>query len=232
MGGYYLVWNKVLFMKYHIKIEDIDSIYQIEDKWKHQDYINLLELVEFGDPGDATDQDLKELLYLALSEFEPEEAAEIVLRYIFQEELNDGQYDQVSHDMLKENVAEKHSDISLHSRLFDVNELLFKAYNGKFSHGKASVIEFTATPAHETDHQIDKVDALRLLSPGMDPHAILQRLFKDQIDGVEEFEEAEHIAWYFRKTGDHSYELITSDYWINSEDVIMREFDAAIELED
>ncbi|BAO56630.1 hypothetical protein [Nonlabens marinus] len=219
-------------MKYHISIEDIDSVYQIEDKWKHEDYINLLELVEFGDPGDATDQDLKELLYLALSEYEPQEAAEIVLRYTFNDELNDGQYEQVSNDMLKENVAEKHSDISLHSRLFDVNELLYKAYNGKFPHAKASVIQFTATPSHETGHQLDKADALRLLSPGIEPHAILQRLFKDQIDGIEDFEEAKDIAWYFRKTGDHSYELITSDYWINSEDVIKIEFDAALELDE
>ena len=218
-------------MKYHIIIEDIDSIFQIDNKWKHEDYINLLELVEFGDPGDATDQDLKELLYLALSEYEPEEAAEIVLRYIFQDELNDGQYDQVSHDMLKENVAEKHSDISLHSRLFDVNELLFKAYNGKFPHAKASVIQFTATPSHRTDHELDKIDALRLLSAGIDSHAILQRLFKDHIEGTEEFEEANDIVWYFKKIGDATYELTTSDYWINSEDLVKREFDAVLELE-
>jgi hypothetical protein len=218
-------------MKYQITINDISSIYEIDGKWNHDDYINLLELIEFGDPGDATDQDLKELLFLALSEYEPQEAAEIVLRYKFQEELSDGQYDQISNDMLKENVAEHYSDISFHSRLFDVNEFLYKAYNGKFPHAKASVIQFTATPEKESDIDINAAAALRLLSPGINPHALLKRLFKDQIEGDEEFEEAQDIVWYFEKTGDHSYQLTTSDYWINSEDLITNTWETTLETD-
>jgi hypothetical protein len=218
-------------MKYQITINDISSIYEIDGKWNHDDYINLLELIEFGDPGDATDQDLKELLFLALSEYEPQEAAEIVLRYKFNDELSDGQYDQISNDMLKENVAEHYSDISFHSRLFDVNEFLYKAYNGKFPHAKASVIQFTATPDKESDIEIDAVAALRLLSPGINPHALLKRLFKDQIEGSEEFEEAQDIVWYFEKTGGHSYQLTTSDYWINSEDLITNTWETTLETD-
>jgi len=213
-------------MNYKVTIDDITSIDEIADKWNHDDYINLLELFEFGDTGDATDQYLKELLFLAISEYEPQEAAEIVLRYKFNDELNDGQYDQISNDMLKENVSEKYSDIALHSRLFDVNEFLYKAYNGKFPHAKASVIQFTATPKTDTDIAIDEAAALRLLSPGIDPHAILQRLFKDQIEGKEEIEEAQHIAWYFKPLTDHQYELITSNYWISEDEVISGEFEA------
>jgi len=220
-------------MKYQITIDDFDSIDEIENKWSHDDYVNLLELFEFGDVGDATDQDLKELLFLAISEYEPQEAAEIVLRYKFKDELNDGQYDQISNDMLKENVAEHYSDISFHSGLFDVNEFLYKAYNGKFPHAKASVIQFTATPKSKDAIEIDKQAALRLLCAGIDPHSILQRLFKDQISGEEEFPEAESIAWYFEKTGDHSYQLITSDYWISSDELMQREFEATLpETED
>jgi hypothetical protein len=219
-------------MKYQITIDDFDSIDEIENKWNHDDYVNLLELFEFGDTGDATDQDLKELLFLAISEYEPQEAAEIVLRYKFNDEMNDGQYDQVSNDMLKENVAEKHSDISLHSRLFDVNEFLYKAYNGKFPHAKASVIKFTATTTSKEATELDKTAALRLLSAAIDPHSILQRLFKDQISGEEEFPEADDIAWYFDKTGDHSYQLITSDYWISSDELTQSEFEATLPEED
>ena len=200
----------------------------MENKWNHDDYVNLLELFEFGDTGDASDQDLKELLFLAISEYEPVEAAEIVLRYKFEDELNDGQYDQLSNDMLKEKVSEKYSDISLHSRLFDVNEFLYKAYNGKFPHAQASVIQFTAVPKKPNDEAIDKADALRLLSAAIDPHAIIARLYKDQIAGEEDFPEAESIAWYFDKTAEHSYQLITSDYWINNEDFISGEFEATL----
>lgn len=216
-------------MKYQVTIDDVNSIDEIENKWNHDDYINLLELFEFGDTGDASDQDLKELLFLAISEYEPQEAAEIILRYKFKEELNNGQIEQISNDMLKENVAEKHSDIALHSRLFDVNEFLYKAYNGKFPHAQASVITFTAIAATDTDIKIDQAAALRLLSPGIDPHAILQRLFKDQICGSEEFDEASDIVWYFKSTGTNQYELITSNYWINKDDFIAGSFDAQLD---
>lgn len=215
-------------MKYRVTIDDVSSIYEIENAWTHDDYVNLLELIEFGDTGDATDQDLRELLFLALSEYEPQEAAELVLRYRFKDEFNDGQYEQISNDMLKENVAEKHSDITLHSKLFDVNEFLYKAYNGKFPHGKASVIQFTATPIQQEAKDLDESDSIRLLSAGIDPHAILQRLYKDQISGKEDFPEAAHIIWYFKKTGDYSYQLTTSDYWINNDDFIKGEFEAVL----
>ncbi len=219
-------------MNYQITIDDFDSIDEIAGKWNHDDYIHLLELLEFGDPGDATDQDLKELLYLAISEYEPQEAADIVLRYRFGDQLNDGQYEQISNDMLKENVAEHYSDISFHKVLFDVNEFLYKAYNGKFPHAKASVIQFTAIPSTADSSPLDKAAALRLLSTGLDSHTILNRLFKEQLSGNEEFPEANDIAWYFKTTSENSYELITSDYWISSEELVAREFESSLpELE-
>ena len=219
-------------MKYQIELLSFKTIDEIKDKWSHDDYVNLLEAIEFGDTGDANDQDLKELLFLGLSEYEPQEAAEIVLRYRFQDELNDGQYQQISNDMLKENVAEHYSDISFHSRLFDVNVFLYKAFNGKFPRARASVIKFKATCRHPEASTLDKADALRLLSSGMDGHTVFKRLYKKQISGEEEFEEAEHIAWYFEHLGDNIYQLITSDYWISEDEMIANEFESTLPEDD
>ncbi|AZQ44602.1 hypothetical protein [Nonlabens ponticola] len=215
-------------MKYHIELLDFSSIDEIKDKWSHDDYVNLLELIEFGDTGDADDQDLKELLFLSLSEMEPQEAAEIVLRYKFKDELNDGQYEQISNDMLKENVAEHYSDISFHSRLFDVNVFLYKAFNGTFPHAKASVIKFKAATKNPQAATLDEADALRLLSHGIQARSIFQRLYSKQLSGEEDFDEAQHIAWYFENLGDDTYQLITSDYWISKDEMIAGEFDATL----
>ncbi|MGB5981564.1 MAG: hypothetical protein WBG46_05425 [Nonlabens sp.] len=215
-------------MNYDIEILDFKTIDEIKDKWSHDDYVNLLEIIEFGDTGDASDQDLKELLFLALSEYEPQEAAEIVLRYTFKDELNDGQYQQISNDMLKENVAEHYSDISFHSRLFDVNVFLYKAFNGKFPHARASVIKFKAVSKHPDASVLDKADALRLLSEGIDKHSIFKRLYKNQISGEESFDEANDIAWYFEELGDDTYELITSDYWISENEIIAGKFESSL----
>jgi hypothetical protein len=215
-------------MSYHIHIQKVESIQQIAGKWSREDYLKLLDIIEFGDPGDASEQDLRELLFLALSEYEPQEAAEIVLRYKFDDQFNDGQYEQISNDMLKENVAEHYSDISYHRDLFDVHEFLYKVYNGKFPLAKASVITFSIGGKDVENLEMDKATALRLLAAGIDDHTLLKRLFKDQIDGNESFDDAQHIAWYLKELGTDTYQLITSDYWINSADFVAMEYDATL----
>jgi predicted nucleic acid-binding protein len=219
-------------MIYKVSLLDVSSIHEIDGKWSHDDYIALLDVFEFGDPGDATDKDLKELLYMAISDFEPQEAAALILQHQLGEELNEGQIEQISHDMLKENVAEHYSDISFHSRLFDINELLFKAYNGKFPHAKASVIKVQLVPHHKTDIEVDEAIALKCLAPIINDHAVIKRLYKNQLAGEEEFDEAADIIWYFKALENDQYEIITSDYWINDADFTASEKEVKIELEE
>jgi hypothetical protein len=217
---------------YNVKLIDIHSIDQIDGKWMRKDYLELLEILEFGDTGEATDTDLKELLYLCISDLEPQEAAEIVLKYKLGNELTAGQIDQISNDMLKENVAEHYSDISFHSQLFDINVFLHKAYNGKFPLAKASVIRISITPKHETEIVIDKKMALKCIAPIIDDHAILKRLYINQLLGEEEFHEAAAIIWYFKVLENNEYEIITSDYWINNNHFTASEADVHIEIEE
>lgn len=77
-------------MKYKVKLLNVDSIDEIEGRWTHDDYVELLEVFEFGDAGNATDNDLKELLYMAISDFEPQEAAALILTHKLGKELNEG----------------------------------------------------------------------------------------------------------------------------------------------
>ncbi len=203
-------------MKYNISLEEIDSIDEIADKWTRQDYLNLLELLEYGDAMEINDDEILDLLKLVISDTEPQEAATILLKYKLGEELNDGQIEQLSNDMLKENVAEHYSDISFHSRLFDINVFLYKAYNGKFPHARASVIKLKIVPLKESSHEIDEALILRATAQLIDDHAIFKRLYTKQLSGEETFEEANDIIWYMKNLGDNIYEIVTSDYWINA----------------
>jgi hypothetical protein len=221
-----------MIITYKVNLIDINSIDQINGKWSRKDYLELLEILEFGDTEEATDNDLKELLYLTISDLEPQEAAEIVLKYKLGNELTAGQIEQISNDMLKENVAEHYSDISFHSRLFDINVLLYQAYNGKFPNAKASVIQLSITPQQESDIIIDEKLVLKCLAPIIDDHAIIKRLYKNQFLGEEEFQEATAIIWYFKTLKNDQYEIITSDYWINKNHFIASETDVNIEIEE
>lgn len=134
--------------------------------------------------------------------------------------------------MLKENVAEHYSDISFHSRLFDINEFLYKAYNGKFPHAMASVIKVKIEPHHKSDMVINEAIVIKCLAPMIDDHAVLKRLYKHQIAGEEEFDEAVDLIWYFKSLGNQEYEIITSDYWINNADFTSSETEVKIDIEE
>ena len=218
-------------MKYKVVLEDINSIDEIKDQWTHEDLRALLEVYEFGDTAALSDDELKEFLYLAISEFEPQEAAARLLSYRLGESLNQGQIDQISNDMLKENVAEHYSDISFHARLFDINVFLYKAYNGKFPHAKASVITLKIIPHHDTDVSINKSIALRALATLIDDHAQFKRIFASQLAGEQAFDEAQDIAWYFKDLGEDRYQITTSDYWISPNAFTQESADVNLSLE-
>ncbi len=89
---------------------------------------------------------IEEILFMAISDFEPEEAATIVLNYKLSDFLNDNQIEQISHEMLIDKISEEYADISLHHQLFNINQLLYKAYNGTFPNAKATIVDFEIQP--------------------------------------------------------------------------------------
>ena len=78
-------------MNFTIKLQKIKKIEKIEGYWKKEDYVNLLELFDYSDAQDVPESELWDMLSMAISDFEPEEAAEIVLTYKLKNVLKGGQ---------------------------------------------------------------------------------------------------------------------------------------------
>jgi hypothetical protein len=97
----------------------------------------------------ALKENLSELLSMAITDFEPNEAAAIVLDYKLSDSLNEGQIQQISNDMLIDKISEEYPEIAMQAPLYHINQLLFKAYNGKFPNAKATVMEFSVMPSKE-----------------------------------------------------------------------------------
>jgi hypothetical protein len=213
-------------MNYKLNITNISSIEEIENYWTNTDYVNLLEKFDFPDANTIKPENLQEMLFMAIQDFEPNEAANIVLTYKLSEVLNEGQIDQVSNDMLLDKVSEEYPDITLHSTLYSINQLLFKAYNGKFLNTKASKLSLDIVPTSESDLEMNKEMALKLLTNGLTDRSLIKRLFAEQLASNETFEEANGIVWYLNNKGGNSYELITSEYWLDREDIANPEFEA------
>lgn len=128
--------------------------------------------------------------------------------------------------MLLDKVSEEYPDISLHSTLYSINQLLFKAYNGKFLNTKASKLSLDIVPSSESDLEMNKEIALKLLANGLSDRSLIKRLFAEQLVSEDAFEEANSIIWYLNIKGENSYELITSEYWLDREDIVTSEFEA------
>ncbi|XMO87201.1 hypothetical protein AAFN75_02720 [Algibacter sp. AS12] len=211
-------------MKYHIIINSVKTVDELKDAWSNHDIIQLLDRLDFPDAVNSKPEDLNDLLAMAISDFEPNEAAAILLNYKFQERLSDNQIEQISHEMLLDKISEEYADISFHHELFNVNQLLHKAYNGTFPNAKATIIEFEITPNKEVSKEV----ALKALSVSLAKSNVIKRLFEDRLAGKEAFDEAEHIAWDLKPTTENGYILITSEYWISRDEFIEAEFDAKI----
>lgn len=212
-------------MKFHIKLDSATTIEEIENYWRNDDYIKLLELFNFPDAETIKPENLKEMLFMAISDYEPNEAAEIILTYKLSENLNEGQISQISNDMLVDKICEEYPEIDLHSELFSVNQLLYKAYNGKFLNCKATKVDFSITPPSDFEGEITKEIILKSFNRGLSDSNIIKRLFEERMTTETRFEQAKDILWKLDQKSENNFTFITSEYWLNKDEIIASEFE-------
>jgi len=168
-------------MKYKIEIKDVQTVDEVREYWSNEDYIQLLEKFDYPNADDSENENLRELLFMAITDFEPSEAAKSVLEYTLGEHLSEGQIDQISNDMLVDTVCEEYPEIELQSTLFHVNQLLFKAYNGKFPSSSATIINCSIISLDiEDEISLTKEMVLKFFDNGLSYRNIVRRLFEEQ----------------------------------------------------
>ena len=217
-------------MKYFVKINSVKTIDEIEGSWNNADYTELLKRFGFTDAEKIKPNELREYLFMAISDFEPSEAAAILLDYKLSEVLTEGQIDNLSNDMLREKVSENYSDMFAHKFLFNINQLLYKAYNGKFPHTKATFVEFEMKEEHEEETEITKELILKALRPGLTDSNLINRLFSEQLEGNAPFPEAEDIIWELHSRPNFQYSITASEKWLKQEDFSDLEFESNVTL--
>ncbi|MBA3985447.1 MAG: hypothetical protein H0X63_02470 [Flavobacteriales bacterium] len=213
-------------MQFNIKISNLKTIDELEGSWTNEDLIALLKVFGYAEAEQVNASELREYLFMAIADYEPNEAAALLLEYRLSEELEEGQIHNISHEMEREKVAENYSDITMHKALFEVNQLLYKAYNGTFPLTKATVITFEMQDSENTEITKDLI--IQALSKGLSPSNLIHRLFDEQLEGKIAFPEAEGIVWELQEKGNSQYVLTTSEKWIGKEDFMEMVFDAEV----
>lgn len=215
-------------MLYKTQIHQITSVDELEGAWTREDYIELLKRFDFLDAELFKDEDPKEFLYMAITDREPADAAAILLDYRLSEFLNEGQISQIAYDMQLDKISEEYPEISLHHQLSNINQLLYKAYNGKFPHVKTSLIDFETRPVSGADSILTKELALKALAGGLSDRSLMQRLFARHLAGQQLFSEAEYIVWSLESKGNSHYRMVTSEYWLSDSDFARLEFESEV----
>lgn len=220
-------------MKYDVTINSILNVNEIPDYWNEQDYLKLLELFNFPNPETIAKENLLEYLKMAITDKEPSDAAAILLTYKLSEELNEGQIQQISNDMLLDKVCEEYPEIDLHAPLFHINQLLYLAYNGKFLNATATILKCQIIVDNEEEKsELGKEQILKIVAQGLGESALLKRLFPEQLSGSKPFPEANDILWDLELVGSNQYQLITSEYWLSKSDFEQGEYQADIVFEE
>ena len=214
-------------MKYLVKIIDIKSTDELEGAWNNDDFKELLARFEYPDAEQLKTTELKEYLFMAISDFEPSEAAAILLDYKLSDVLAEGQINNISHEMLRVKVCENYTEIDLHHDLFNINQLLYKAYNGKFPQARVSIVQFEIK-GEQNATEITKETVLKALSYGLSENNLINRLLSDQLEGRTAFPEAEGIVWDLQNKGSYIYSLTISEKWIKKNDFTNLEYECTI----
>lgn len=215
-------------MKYLVTIKDVKTANELDGAWNNDDFKELLARFEYPDAEQLKPTELQEYLFLAISDFEPNEAAAILLDYKLSDVLAEGQIDNISHEMLREKVSENYSDIYIHQELFNINQLLYKAYNGKFPLTKVNVVQFEMKGEPNDEAELTKETALKALSYGLSENNLIKRLLSDQLEGKVPFPEAEGIVWDLQHQENDDYSMTTSEKWLTKDEFTKLEYECNV----
>ncbi|MDO7845561.1 hypothetical protein Q5H92_04275 [Hymenobacter sp. M29] len=179
------------------------TLTELPNSWQNTDYRALLQKMNFEGADAVSEAELKEMCLMSFTDLEPREAAEVVLGYLFPEQLTSGQVENLSHQMLTEKLWEENPEMPLHKGFYQGTQLLHDAFNGTFPATKA--VEFQVKCTTENPAELDvfatepAAPLLRLLAQGLPDNALLNRLFSTQLAGTE-FVEAKSILWQLKET--------------------------------
>ncbi|MCC2547844.1 hypothetical protein LJY25_15445 [Hymenobacter sp. BT175] len=199
-----------------------DTLSELPASWTNQDYLALLELLSYDNPADIELGELKAMCLMALTDQEPTAAAQLVLGYLFDDQLTSGQIENLAHQMLTEKLWEENPQLGQHQGFFKATQLLHEAYKGKFPRTEAVRFQVQLTAADSATLAVfdsqPEAPLLRLLAQGMPDNTLLRRLFSDQLAGSL-FPEAPHIIWQLQTLKQEPsvrvLEVVSSAYWLD-----------------
>lgn len=209
--------------RFHVRVLSWSMLREIEGAWGGDDFIALLDAMEYGETSGMSPDELREMCILSLQDQGMEKAAVLVLTHCLRDRLKAGQIENLAREMAEDKLWEEYSDMGAHERLFNVGSLLSQAFPGSFPEPDAVRVVLEVVAANEPGREaladgLHESLVVRLLAGGMDETAVLHRLFDEQIDGPR-FPEADSIVWIVQtdvvSADTVKLDVVSSGYWLD-----------------
>ncbi|MTB51231.1 hypothetical protein [Lewinella sp. W8] len=208
--------------KFKVTLQQSKPLAEIAGDWTTSDYNEILRMTDYGDADDLDGNEFQGMALLSLSELEKDEAAQLLIEYVFPEDaLSEGQAQNAAHQMEDEKLWEEYPDPTHHRNFFRVGSLLYRAFNGGFPKPDARKLTIHVNPKSDVDPSLlatpTPAFTARLLAAGMEDRTLIHRLYEDELKS-EQFPAAATVVWSVKSTsnGDGSFQLdiLGSDYWL------------------
>ena len=190
--------------RYSVEVQELREVHELPGGWTPGDLVRVLAHLEYDDPESIPADELRDMASLALSELEPERAAEALLELRLGERLNAGQRRNMSEEMKDERLWEEYADMSCHEELFNIAAMLFWTFPSLFPEPDVTRIRLRVTAMNDEAEANLRAPSspfiARLLSDGMGARNNIYRLFDEQI-ASRRFPEAEDVIWKFESDG-------------------------------
>jgi hypothetical protein len=210
--------------RYEVRVIRFDVLEQLDGAWVNDDFLALLDAMEYGDTATISSDELRDMCVLSLQDLEPRAAAALILRHKLGNLLSDGEIRNMSNEMLDEKLWEEHADMTLHEALFNIGSLLYLAFpltcpEPDAVRVKLAVSAVNAPARAALSGTLSESFVVRLLGDGMDRNAVLHRRFGEQLVGSA-FPEADKVIWTVcsQSAGEHAVEVevVSSGYWLDA----------------
>ena len=207
-----------------VKVVRFAILEELQDVWADEDFVRMLDTMDYGDTAGIAPAELRELCLLSLQDLKPREAAELVLKARLSGRLTAGEIRNCASEMLDQKLWEEFADLSLHEQMFNVGSLLYSAFPRVFPEPDAVRVTLEVEALNEAAQAAlanpsAESFLVRLLADGMDADSILHRLFHEQLLG-RSFPEADTIVWTVQTESlgkdKTEIDIISSGYWLDS----------------
>ena len=183
---------------YQVTILSVSEVHTLTGAWDNDSLRRLLKLAEVDDLGDIADGDLLEMSLMVLQDLGNQKAGELVLETVFGDSMRPGVRQNLVDDLQENEPWNDFAEVSQQRGIFVAVCLLHKAFPTRY--GTPDALELRVKIQALTSSGAALLEApradwlIRLLARGMSEHAIVHRLYGDELKSGE-FSDAPGLIW-------------------------------------